>query len=217
MKPFDFTVGGIEDGIIAALTPLKAVGNEAGYLKTLDTYSGQLDGEQLRRALDDLTPMMPAMLVAYGDGKDVEDPATVPFQGAARLFRHDCTFTVICLSDNARSEKARRRGAVGGVGVYRMIEDARARLGGLKLIAETDGSPPEQIVLNGEPLKYAGVEYLARLPELTAYAVHFDTWFRFSEPDRGVVGPLAQELIFTVSNEYQKGDRNLPGVVLGNG
>jgi phage gp37-like protein len=67
MRSFDFIVGGIEDGILAALAELKI--SEGGYLKTLDTYSGELDSEQLRRALSDITPTMPAMLVAYGSGE----------------------------------------------------------------------------------------------------------------------------------------------------
>jgi hypothetical protein len=211
MHGFDFHVGGIEDGILAALAPLK-VGQPDGYVKTLDTYSGQLDSDQLKRALGDITPTMPTMLVAYGDGQDVLDPATAPVMGLPRFFRHDCTFTVICLSDDARSEKARRRGSVSGVGTYRMIADAQVKLGGLRFKA-IEGS--ESLLLNGEPLRYDGVEYLTRLPGLTAYAVHFATYFRYAEPDRSVQGPLVQELVLTIEpTNVATNEPNLPGVSL---
>lgn len=205
-RDFDFVIGGIEDGIMAALDTAVGVANE-GYVKAIASYGGELDGEQLKRALGELQSRMPLLLVAYGDGDDIEDPPTVPVAGEPRCFRHDCTFTVVCCSADARGDKARRRG---GKGVYKMISDVREALGGLTLIADVEG---EQIRLNDDPLKYDGVEYLARLPDLTAYAVHFATYFRYSEPDRTEQGELVSELIFTVDNTYQKGDSNLPGVV----
>jgi len=208
---FDFIVGGIEDGIMAALSSLRP-SEPDGYLKTLDTYSGELDSDQLKRALGDITPTMPAMLVAYGSGEDVLDPATPAVNNQPRRFRHDCTFSVICLSDDARSEKARRRGSVSGVGVYRMIADVKVKLGGLRFRV-IDGV--ESILLNGEPLRYDGVEYLVRLDGLTAYAVHFATYFRYAEPDRTVQGPLVQDLVLTIEPTNVASDnKNLPGVSL---
>ena len=208
---FDYIVGGIEDGIIAALSAALGVEADNGYVKTVASYGGELDSQKLREALNALTPRLPLMLVSYADGEDIEDPKTVPFAGAPRFYRHDCTFTVICCSADARSDKARRRGSGSSVGVYKMIADVRALLGGVRFTA-IDG--PETVRLNQEPFRYAGIEYLARLQELTAYAVHFDTYFRFSEPDRSQPGPLVEELVFTVENTFEKGDSNLPGVVL---
>jgi phage gp37-like protein len=208
---FDFFITGIEDGIMAALDA--AVGKDApgGYVKTIASYAGEMDSDQLRRALGELTPRLPLMLVAYGDGKDAQDPRTAAVMGEPRIYRHDCTFTVICLSGDARGDLARRRGAGSMPGVYRMIADARAALGGLKFEREHEGS---MLLLNPEPLKLSGVEYIARLPNLTAYAVHFDTYVQFSETDRRQPGRLVSELIFTVENTYPKGDANLPGVSL---
>jgi hypothetical protein len=211
---FDFIVGGIEDGIISTLKadlllkPDPLTGTQVGYVKKIDTYSGELDSEQLRRALSDLTPQLPLMLVSYGDGEDTQDPRTVPFQGMPRFYRHDCTFTVICLSGDARGEKSRRRGMVG---VYKMITDVRSLLGGVKFQTPVGN---EMVTLNSEPLIYAGVEYITRLADLTAYAVHFDTYFRHREPDRSQPGQLVQELVITIENTFEKGESNLPGVVL---
>lgn len=212
-RGFDFIVGGIEDGIISTLGSALLIGIEGGYVKKIDAYSGELDAEQLRRALSDLTPQLPLMLVSYGDGEDTLDPPTFPYQGAPRSYRHDCTFTVMCLSGNARSEKARRRGFGASPGVYKMIADSQRLLGGVKLKGVIAGTG-NRVPLNTEPFRYAGVEYIARLPELTAYAVHFDTYFRFSEPDRSQPGQLVRELVITVENTFEKGENNLPGVVL---
>lgn len=207
--PFDIRIAGIEDGIIDVLEPLRKTG-DSGYAHTIASYGGELDAEQLRKALRELTPKLPLFLVAYGDGNDTLNPATNPPPGEPRHFRHDCTFTVICCSGDARGDKARRRGVAGKVGVYQMIEDARFKLGGLRFFAEVEST---SVYLNAEPLRCSGIEYLARLPELTAYAVHFDTWFRFSEQDRTTPSVLVEELIIQVENTFHKGETNLPGVV----
>jgi hypothetical protein len=207
--PFDLRIAGIEDGILNELDTLK-VGQENGYAKTVASYAGELDAEQLRRALGELTPKLPMFLVSYGDGKDTLNPATSSLPGEPRHYRHDCSFTVICCSGDARGDKARRRGVGDKVGVYKMIQDARWLLGGVRFFATIES---QQVYLNAEPLRYGDVEYLARLPELTAYAVHFDTWFRFSEQDRTTPGTLVEELIVEVENTYPKGETNLPGVV----
>jgi hypothetical protein len=211
LKNFEYIISGIEDGIIAALD--QAIGNisNGGYINTIATYSGELDREQIKHAIGALTAKFPLLLVSYAEGEDVLDPPTPAVKGKPRHYRHDCSFTVICCSDNARGEKARRRGAGTSAGVYRMISDVRTILGGLRLWAQ-EGE--EKFLLNHEPFRYADVEYVAKLPELTAYAVHFETYFRFSEPDRSEQGPLVSELVFDVENTYQKGETNLPGVVL---
>jgi hypothetical protein len=210
---FGQIVGGIEDGMMAALEAAVGVKSEGGYVKTIASYAGEMDRDTLKHAVDELTPRMPLLLIAYGDGKDVEDPATVPIGGLPRFFRHDCTFTAICVSDDARGDKARRRGTAGGVGVYKMIADVRSVLGG-KVFSVTDDG--DTIYLNQDPLQYSGVEYLARLPDLTAYACHFDTWLRFSEPDRTQPGQLVQELTLSINPlNPETNETNLPGVSIG--
>ncbi|MGA9768278.1 MAG: phage protein Gp37 [Blastocatellia bacterium] len=215
-QAFDFIIGGIEDGMIDALW--QAVGRrkvddiDVGYVKKIDSYGGELDSAKLREALSSLTPQLPLMLVSYADGDDTLDPAVVSHNGSPRFYRHDCTFTVICCSGNARGEKARRRGATGAVGIYKMISDVRTVLGGLGIMAVLG---TDSFLLNSEPLRFAGVEYITRLTDLTAYAVHFETWFRLGEPDRSQPGQLVHEVVFDVQNTFEKGESNLPGVFLG--
>src|ERR1700754_52079 len=207
---FDQIIGGIEDGIIAVLQGAFVLSpdNPNGYLKTVASYGGEMESLDVQEALDVLTPQLPALFVAYGAGEDTLNPPTQPaIYGEPRHFRHDCGFTIICCDDNARGEKERRRGAPGAVGVYRMISDIRLAVGGLQFRA-TLGS--ESKIINPEPLRYAGVDHIARLKDLTAYAVHFGTWFRYSEPDRTQPGQLVQELIITIDNTFEKGESNLP-------
>jgi phage gp37-like protein len=209
---FDQFIAGIEDGMIAALANVLSVAADSGYVKTITSYGGELDSSNLREAIGALVPRFPALLISYAEGEDSLNPATQPVQaGEPRHYRHDCTFTVLCLDANARGEKQRRRGAPGSVGLYRMIGDVKSVLGGLKF-SVTIGE--ESKILNGEGLRYANVDFIARVPEMTAYAVHFDTWFRYGEVDRTVEGPLVQELIFDVENTFPKGESNLPGVSL---
>lgn len=211
MPGFDFFVGGIEDGIIELFTSLLSVqADPPGYLKTVTTYGGELDETTLKKFVEELTPRFPLMLVCYGDGNDRLVPATSPAANEPRIWQHDCTFTVIACSDDARGELAQRRGAVNRPGVYQMIADARDLLAGRRF-RRALGS--EQVLLTCEPLRPAGVEYLARLPQLTAYAQHFDTYFKWTEPDRRPAGRLVDELIFDVSplNE-ESGPGGLPGV-----
>lgn len=209
VREFDFFVGGIEDGIIQVLSDaylLNAQTNPTGYLKSIGSYGGELDEEALRKYVQQLAPNFPLMLVCYADGGDKNDPPT-PIDGEPRIFRHDCSFSVICCSSDARSEQVRRRGAAGpGAGVYKMIANARTTLAGLRL--SKDGE-----LLTLDPLTVSGVEFLARLPEMTAYAAHFDTYFKWTEPDRRADPVDVTDLIFDVESLQQ--DPNEPGKLPG--
>lgn len=184
-REFDYHLGGIEDGIIELLSAL-LVSRPDGYVKTVGTYGGELDSKQLREALDDLLPNLPLMLVSYADGADVPSPATSPTRGEPFVIQHRCTFSVICASDDARGEKERRRGTAVTKGVYAMLADARRLVSGWHL-QKPDGD--EVVLLNTLPLTPSGVDFIARLPGLTAYAQHFDTTFSYLTPDRHVVVP----------------------------
>lgn len=208
-REFDFYVGGIEDGIIQVLADayLRNAQNPTGYLKKIGSYGGEMDEATLRKFVQDLSPSFPLMLVSYGDGEDKNDPPTAPVFGEPRIFRHDCTFTVICCSSDARSEQARRRGAAAGVGVYQMVANARTSLAGLRLSKDNE-------LLTLDPLTMSGVQYLARLKEMTAYAVHFDTYFKWTEPDRRDPPVDVTDLIFEVESVGDLGaPGTLPGVV----
>lgn len=225
-KSFEFYVGGIEDGIIAVLEA--AVGGAPGYLKEIGTYSGELDEKTLKAFIDQLAPRFPLMLIAYGEGEDVLSPAVSSAFGQPRIFRHNCTFGVICCDDNARGETERRRGdgTATAPGVIRMLSDAREALGGLQLwkagdefeygIAEygsaVPGVPGKEL-LTFDPLTVAGVRYLARLPGLTAYIQDFDTYFKWEEPDRRGKATKVTNLNFEVGTTNQPGQPGgLPGV-----
>ena len=155
---------------------------------------------------------LPLMLLYYGEGKDTLFPATSPALGQPRSFRHDCTFGVICCDDNARSETERRRGdeAASGKrpGVITMVSDVRDDLGGLQL-------RKEGVLLTLEPLKVAGVSYLARLPGLTAYVQDLETYFVWSEPDRRGETTAVSDLIFDVGpTSRTREPGHLPGVIV---
>lgn len=210
---WDFHVGGIEDGIIQVLSSAIVAPASDGYVKTIATYGGELDAERLRAALSDLLPQLPLILVSYGDGEDAPNPAVPRVQGQPFIVNHKCTFSVVCCDDDARGERTRRRGTgTTPGGVYRMIADARRLLSGLqfrKMAGE------EEALLNAAPLLPSGVEYVARLAEVTAYAQHFDTSFSYTIPDRRdePVEGVSITPTVTTKDGSQMG-RNLPGVVL---
>lgn len=223
---FDAVVGSIEDGIIALLKHLfSKPDNPAGYLNEIASYAGELDDKKLKAAIDQLSAMFPIELVAYGEGEDTEAPATSSVLGEPRIWRHDCTFTVIAVTNNARGETEQRRGAVGDVGVYTMVADIRSALSGVRFAKRDDlivvPAPNKpllegDVLLNLEPLRPTGVYHMARLEGLTAYAAQFNTYFKWTEPDRREPFVQVEELIFDVTPIGEaSGPGGRPGVILG--
>lgn len=223
MKDFEFYAGGIEDAILDALT----VGMESTGVKTFQTYSGELDSESLKRALGEIAPKFPLVMVSYTDGTDTRMPSTAPVLGRSLHFRHDCTFAVICATNDARGENARRRGKLVGTrqtGAYTMISKVRELLSGLqirKIIDETDiemyGESlylGEEVLLTNQPLIPVANEFIARLPNITAYAVIFETYFQWSSPDRSKPGIPVTEISVGLDslNDAAKPKEILPGV-----
>ncbi|MBA3242470.1 MAG: DUF1834 family protein [Acidobacteria bacterium] len=205
-RTFSFIVGGIEESMIAAL---KEYCKE--YNPDVSAYGGELDAKNLREALEHLQPRFPLYLASYGDGKDTFQTALGPEIGAPHQYRHDCSFTVICCSNNARSEGARRRGALGDVGVWEMVEDAQTALSRMQFVVVVG---EEKFLLNQEPLNPAGVEYIAHLPEMTAYAVQFDTYFFWVTPDRREPASSVQEIEIELFPSTGGTNSDRPGVVL---
>lgn len=207
---FEFFAGGIEDGILTALEAiLKPMG-----VKTFATYSGELDGDNLKKALGDITPNFPMIMVSYTDGTDVRMPVTAPVLGRSLHFRHDCSFAVICAVNDARGEAARRRGKPIGnqtIGAYKMMAKVRETLSGLQLSTMVES---EKVVLTNGPLIPVANEFIARVPGLTAYAVIFETYFQWSSPSRGSAGTEVTELILGVDslNPPSEANDNIPGV-----
>lgn len=214
MIDFEFYVGSIEDAIIAALeTPLKAIG-----VKTFDTYSGDFEPDNLKKALGAMGATFPLILVSYTDGADESDPKTPRVLNRSLRLRHDCSFAVICAANDPRGDNARRKGKLTGVkkiGVYTMISKVREVLGGLNLKA-VDPDTDEIVLLTHDPLVPTGVEYIARMPNITAYAAIFDTYFRYATPDRTPAGTEVDELILGVeslNDPRPVANDNTPGVI----
>jgi phage gp37-like protein len=231
---FDFVVGALEDGIrqLLEFRYRKSDANPDGYLKTgVGSYAGELDEKNLRNAIESLSGNLPLMLVSYGQGVDQMSPATSPAFGEPRSWRHTCIFTVMVLDNNARGEVEQRRGAVGDAGAYKMIADVYAGLSGVSFAWRPPaGDEPAKVVrlvpnrpkaatdvaLNLEPLRPDGIDYVARLKGLTAYAVHFETYFNWIEPDRRAADGTVEELVFEVTPLGGLGQRaeGGPGVIL---
>ncbi len=210
MRDFDFYVGGIEDAILTLLeSEMRSLG-----VKTFATYSGELDTENLKRALGELSPKFPLVMVSYTDGRDLQQPVTSPVFGLSRTFKHECSFAVICASNDARGDKARRRGKLIGArkfGVYQMLAKAREILSDLQLKI-SDGDTEE--LLTYQPLVPSATEFIARIPEVTAYAQIFDTYFKWETRDRSVAGIPVSSFTLDVDslNEPEIPANNLPGV-----
>ena len=200
---FEFYVGGIEDGILEVLTaPMKAIG-----VKTLTTYDGQLDSpEALREAINRSDLQYPFVMVGYAGGENVRDPATSTVHGAAMHFRHDCGFSVIVADDNSLGQRQRRRGKC-----YPMISLALEKLTGLRLKKQVED---DQYLLNTAVFDPVEVIPIAKLPDITAYGIPFETAFKWSSPDRSVEGLEVEEIVVGVNSLNEAGNRpvGMPGV-----
>lgn len=210
-RDFEFYVGGIEDAILQLLeNEMKPLG-----VKTFATYSGELsDPAKVKEAIGALSPKFPLVLVSYGDGEDKQIPVVSPVLGEPIPFRHDCSFIVICASADARGDSARRRGQLVGnkrIGCYKMLSKVRETLSGLQIKAVCEG---EEVLLTYAPLMPTANEYIARLPDITAYAVPFATYFKWLSKDRSEAGIAVEEFVLDVESLNTSGDQNnnLPGV-----
>jgi phage gp37-like protein len=207
---FEFYAGGIEDAILTVLqTEMKPLG-----VREFAAYSGELDSEQLKKAIGTLTPRFPLIMVAYSRGEDTRMPVTSPVLGSPIPFRHDCEFLVVCASADARGDEAQRRGKLVGnkkLGCYQMISKVREILTGLQFSTVVENEP---VLLTHQPLMPLSNEFIARLPNITAYAVPFETYFNWSSKDRSRTGTQVTQVIPGVDslNAPSGQNNNLPGV-----
>ena len=215
MKDFEFYVSNIEDSILALLEQqMKPLG-----VKYFELYSGDLgDPDTLKKALGTMTIKFPLVMVSYTDGTDSLLPKTSPVLGRARTFQHNCSFVVICASNDARGENARRRGKpIGGmtIGTYKMVSKVLELLSDLRLkVIVGEGAEAEEVLLTTEVLTPQANEYLTRMSNITAYAVIFDTAFKYSTLDRSQAGTPVSEFILDVEsrNTPSETNDNFPGV-----
>lgn len=201
---FEFYAGGVEDGIIEILEPVMK--SPPLSVRRLTTYSGELDTANLQKALASGPSTWPAVLVSYADGEDSLFARTSPVLGRPRVYRHECSFVVICADNNPLGERARRRSKV-----YSMIAAVRRELTDRRLKTIVDD---DEVLLTTEPLTPVANEYVMRMPNITAYAVVFQTAFNWESEDRIEEGiPVTDVLVGTESlNEETETTGNLPGV-----
>jgi len=215
MPGFNFFVSGIEDGMIQLLQTLSVKNDPPGYLKKIDSYGGELNEKVLASYLQEIASNVPLALVTYGGAEEVLSPPLPAVFGEPRIVEHRCTFGVIYCAGDARGERAQRRGIAGKPGVYQMIEDGKQLFGGLQLRRADPDNDDQLTLLTLDPLTEAGIDYVARLPGLTAYMQHFDTRFKWTEPDRRSEPIDVDQLIFDVQPIGEAGGPGgKPGVVL---
>lgn len=207
VQDFAFFVGNIEDGMIAILEAAVGKDAEEGYAGDITTYSGELDDEEhLREAMGALAGRFPLFLVSYGEGKSTRQTQIAPGVGAPWSVRHDCTFIVMCLDDDARGETERRRGA------YNMASDVLAALEN-KQLHYVDGDI--KITLTPGEFISRGVNHLGSFSDVTAYAVPFDVYFNYLTPDRRNPEQEIDEIVFELNplNPVRR-TTGLPGVTV---
>jgi phage gp37-like protein len=203
---FNFYVTNIERAIVAKLK------TDRPYARDIVTYSGDLDAKDLRDALEELSPRFPLYLVSYTNGKSVDRGGVAPDIGAPRERQHNCSFVVLACDDNARGEEERRHGRAGEVGVYQMISDAVTSLSRMQLSVTVEGVSYQ---LNPEPLNESDIDRIAQLPQHTAYAVYFDTYFVYLTPDRRGAGQQVSEIVIDIDpNGETRNQPQRPGVIM---
>jgi hypothetical protein len=224
---FEYHVAGLEDCIIATLK--RRFGNAV----TVNAYGGELTAVlDVEKALRQLLPQFPLVLVSYTDGRDEEVPAVAEgytginlsngeASGEPLLFRHVGGFTCLVVDDNARGEDERRRGDTDSMGAYRMLSVIREELAGRRFYFEVadeseDAEEGDTVPywLNDEPFKPAGVENVERLKGVTAYAAHFDCSWVFETVDRRGADVLVSQLLVDLqtSNAAGRPAEREPGV-----
>ena len=127
------TITQVEDAILAALNlaPIGPVGG-AGYARTLDSYQGELEDEDLNRILR----LFPAVLVVYDSSRYAKS--------AQGVYDETMRFRVLVASRNLRGEKAQRRGDSDVIGTYEMLRDVRGLLAN-KVVGALDVGPVEPV------------------------------------------------------------------------
>lgn len=102
----------IESAIVKTITSSPGM----AYLKTCDSYAGQLD-----EGLSEVVRAYPAVWVTFaGSGK--------PARSGANTWKVPATFVVMVAARNVRNEKAARIGTPTEVGAYQVLKDVRTLL-----------------------------------------------------------------------------------------
>lgn len=113
MKRLDYDISAIEAAALALLLPLKT----AGSIRTLESYGGQLDVEDIGK----LTLLFPAVYVVWSG---------VQVQAYGNNDGLSCGLTAIVCDRNLRGAQAARSGDAASIGVYALLGRIRALLHG---------------------------------------------------------------------------------------
>lgn len=224
---FEFYVGGLKTAILALLkngnSTASPVQPPMTGVQKFAPYHGEFNGADLMSAMKGLAANLPAVLVAYGSGRDKQNAGVGNLDGEPIEFEHSCGLVVIVVCNNLRIGGAQRVTTAD-----KMVGEARQLLGGVQFVKDSSeaGEPEHLELLNHTPLMFAGVETLLLLSDLTALAVSFTTSFKEWTPNRRVEisGTIDEILIgidprLDVDEEDEESDNppafNLPGVVNG--
>lgn len=150
--------GELLDGVLAKLRPLLIESQPApagAYLRVLDLYAGEFSSREAWDAEKaKFSGRMPVVLVDF-----VSDRVIRTMVGGRVQFV-EATIAVICMSDSRRSRSDRQ-----AVVLDQVVADVRAYLSNVRL------------ALPVSPLRYAGLQLVAKEPQLFAYACRFTTRF----------------------------------------
>jgi hypothetical protein len=178
-------LGGMSAAIDATLGARRV--QPGGYVRTIVVRAGQLNREGMRETLKAtlaaITSPLPLVILCYVLGNDVRVDADGALAGEPITIRHDCAFAAICADADARGQEAQLEGTPDRPGLIRMISDVREVLGGMQFVAR-DEEAGADFDLNESPLLPAGVEPIDKVPNVSAYALHFLTDFFLSTADR---------------------------------
>jgi hypothetical protein len=173
--------------------------------KEFITYSGELDREEFVDALQKLVPRFPLVMVAYGSGVSKRKAATGMLADEPVEQEHACGFLVVLCSNDMRGQNKQRADTYGLIGATVEL------LNGIQF---QSGEGEEAIMLNTQPFRLETIECIARLPQLTAYALSFSTSFHHFSPDRRVVPGAVSEIDLNIdpANPPATLAESLPGV-----
>jgi hypothetical protein len=156
--------------------------------------------EDVKDAISKSFLKFPCVLVAYAGGDNIPDPVTSTGFGDPMHFRHDCGFSVI-VADNSPQRAHRTKT------VYKMIAMVLDKLTGLRLIKEVEDVKYQ---LNTSVFVPESVITIAKIPNMTAYGIPFETSFKWSSPDRTEAGTDVSELVVGANALNDAGTRRLP-------
>jgi hypothetical protein len=157
-----------------------------GYVKTIVVRTGQLNREGMRETVQSAMKagvVTPFIILSYVLGNDVQVGGDGGVADEPLTFRHDCAFLAMVVASDARGQEVQIVGSAVQPGVIEMAAHVREVLTGLQLKVKVEDEGDDYDA-NETPLVPAGLEPVDKLPNVSAYAVHFLTSFFWQSKDR---------------------------------